>query len=51
MVEACKNFNTMFAGMGRLKEISESAEGDQMNIEKHLTELTNVCMEMFKRSV
>ncbi len=46
--EARKNFNTMVPGMGRLKEISENVEGDQLNLEKYVKELTYLCMEVFK---
>ncbi len=43
-----KNFNSMVAGMGRWREISDNVEGDQLNIEKYGTELANVCVEMFR---
>ena len=45
--EARMNFNRMVKGMSRLKEISENAETDQLNAEKYVKELTNVCQEMF----
>ena len=45
--EARLNFNRMVKGMTRLKEISENVETDQLNIEKYVKELTNVCKEMF----
>ena len=41
------NFNRMVKGMARLKEIAENVETDQLNIEKYVKELTNVCQEMF----
>ena len=45
--EARMNFNRMVKGMSRLREISENVETDQLNIEKYVKELTNVCQEMF----
>jgi len=45
--EARMNFNRMSQGMHRLREISENVEGDQLNIEKYVKELTDVVREMF----
>ena len=45
--EARNNFNRMVRGMSRLKEISEHVEKDQLNLEKYVKELTDVCREMF----
>ena len=45
--EARMNFNRMVKGMARLREIAENVETDQLNIEKYVKELTNVCQEMF----
>ncbi len=47
MGEARLNFNRTVKGMTRLKEISENVEKDQLNIEKYVKELKNVCREMF----
>ncbi len=33
--------------MSRLKEISENAAGDLLNVEKHVKEFSDVCIEMF----
>ena len=50
MGEARINFNRMVRGMSRLKEISEYVVGDQLNTEKYVKELTDVCREMFMAS-
>ncbi len=50
MGEARINFNRMVRGMSRLKETSENVLGDQMNIEKYVKELADVCREMFMAS-
>ena len=41
--EARMNFNRMAEGMSRLRKISENVDTDQLNIEKYVKELTNVC--------
>ena len=48
--EARINFNRMVRGMSRLKEISENVVGDQLNTEKDVKELTDVCREMLMAS-
>ncbi len=48
--EARINFNRTVRGMSRLKEISENVAGDQLNAEKYVKELTDVCREMFMAS-
>ena len=48
MGEARANFNRMVKGMTRLKEISENVAGDQLNVEKYIKELSDVCTEMFR---
>ncbi len=48
--EARLKFNRMVKGMARLKEISENVVADQLNIEKHVKELTDVVREMFMAS-
>ena len=40
----------MVKGMTRLKEISENVVADQLNIERYVKELTDVCREMFMAS-
>ena len=46
--EARVNFHKMVKGMSRLKEISENATGDQLNVEKYVKELSDVRTEMFR---
>ena len=46
--EAKPNLHKMVRGMSRMKEISENVAGDQLNIEKYVKELSDVCMEMFR---
>ncbi len=41
--EARLNFSRMVRGMARLREISENVLGDQLNTERHVKELTDVC--------
>ncbi len=43
-------FKRTVRGMARLKEISENVLGDQLNIERYVKELTDVCKEMFMAS-
>ncbi len=42
------NFHRMVKGMTKMKEISESAAEDQLNVEKYVKELSDVCVEMFR---
>ena len=46
--ESRANFNRMVKGMTRSKEISENVAGDQLNVEKYVQELSDVCTEMFR---
>ena len=46
--EAKLNFHKMVKGMSRMKEISENVAGDQLNVEKYVKELSDVCVEMFR---
>ncbi len=48
MGESRANFNSLVKDMTRLKEISENASGDQLNVEKYIKELSDVCTEMFR---
>ncbi len=36
--------------MSRFNEISESVAGDQLNVEKYVKELPDVCAEIFRAS-
>ncbi len=45
-----KNFNNMVAGMGRLRDISEHVESDQLNVERNVKEVSDVNMEIFRAS-
>ncbi len=38
----------MVKGVSRLRERSENATGDELNAEKHVKELTDVCAEMLR---
>ena len=46
--EAKLNFHRMAQGMSRMKQISENVATYQLNIEKYVKELSDVCMEMFR---
>ena len=45
--EAKVNFQKMVRVMTRLSEISQNVAGDQLNVEKYVKELSDVCEEMF----
>ncbi len=46
--EAKLNLHTMVKGMSRMNEISENAARDQLDVEKHFKELSDVHVEMFR---
>ncbi len=46
--ESRANFNRRVKGMTRLREISENVAGDELNVEKYVKDLSDVCTEMFR---
>ena len=46
--QTCLNFNKMVAGMNSLKEISDRVDGDHLNVDTYVKELTDLKTEMFR---
>ncbi len=46
--EAKVNFQRMVRGLTRLDEISKNVAGHQLNVEKYVKEVSDVCTEMFR---